>query len=209
MGRPFILAINGSPSRSGRTAQMAKEVLSEAKKLGAKVRLVHLANYKILPHSGKLGKRKFIENTKDDMPKLQDLVLQADGIVFATPTHWFNVSSLMKLFVDRLTSLEEYGFLMEGKAAGFITYGPEGGALNPAMLLMITANQMGMAVPPYAAIFDENRNDWWIKKAPQVLAKNMIRYIGAWKGMKINWGFLKEDYEVSPIELLPKKIGRK
>jgi len=188
---------------------MAKEVLSEARKLGAKVRLVHLANYKILPHSGKLGKRKFIENTKDDMPKLQDLVLQADGIVFATPTHWFNVSSLMKLFVDRLTSLEEYGFLMEGKAAGFITYGPEGGALNPAMLLMITANQMGMAVPPYAAIFDENRNDRWIKKAPQVLAKNMIYYIGAWKGMKINWGFLKEDYEVSPIELLPKKIGRK
>lgn len=149
----FILGVNGSPNKNGRVFKMLQKTISEIKKRGVKTQIIHLTDYKITPHNGKLNPKTFLEKTKDDMPKLQRLILEADGIIFATPTHWFNVSSLMKLFLDRLTSLEDYDFLMEGKVAGFITYGPQGGGLNSAMLLTMTANHMGMAIPPYAAIF--------------------------------------------------------
>jgi len=94
----FILGVNGSPRKDGRVVKMLEKVLKSAGKRGARVKTIHLVDYKILPHSGRLNQKVYIERTKDDMPYLQRLVLQADGVVFASPTHWFNVSSLMKLF---------------------------------------------------------------------------------------------------------------
>ncbi len=209
MKRIFILGVNGSPHKSSHTARLLKITLSEAKRLGAKTQMIHLADYKILPHDGRLNSKIYIEKTKDDMPELQKLVLDADGIVFATPTHWFNVSSLMKLFLDRLTSLEDYAFLMEGKAAGIITYGPHGGASASAMIVAMTALHWGMCLPPYAAVFDEGRKDKWVKDDCSLIAKNMIQYIKVWRRSKLNWGFPDEEYEISPIELLTKKISHK
>lgn len=181
---------------------MLDRALAEMVKLEAEVQRIDLCDYKILPHNGELNPEKYIEDTDDDMPELQKLVLKADGIIFATPTHWLNMSSLMKLFTDRLTSLEDYNFLLEGKAAGFITYGPQGGAMNAAMILTMVANHMGMAVPPYAAIFDEGRNDKWLEKEYAVLAKNMLNQIRAWKELGLNWGYPDAKYKTSPIELL-------
>src|SRR3989338_2403296 len=170
--KPFILGINGSPKKNGTVFVMLKKVLAEAGKRGAKTQIINLADYKILPHSGKLDEKIYIEKTNDDMSKLQELVLHADGIVFATPTHWFNVSSLMKLFLDRLTSLEHYGFLLEGKSAGIVTYGPQGGALNSAMQILMILSQWGMSVPPYACLFDEGRKEKWFEDDLKLLAKN-------------------------------------
>ena len=181
---------------------MLDRALEEMTKLGIEVKKIDLYDYKILPHNGELNPKKYIEDSDDDMPELQKLVLKADGIIFATPTHWLNMSSLMKLFTDRLTSLEDYNFLMEGKTAGFITYGPQGGAMNAAMILTMVANHMGMAIPPYAAIFDEGRDDEWLEKEYAVLAKNMLNQIRAWKELKLNWGYPDAKYKTSPIELL-------
>lgn len=202
MNKYFILGINGSPKKNSRTGKMLDRALMEVVKFGAEVQRIDLCDYKILPHSGELSPEKYIEDTDDDMPELQKLVLKADGIIFATPTHWLNMSSLMKLFTDRLTSLEDYNFLMEGKVAGFITYGPQGGAMNAAMILTMVANHMGMAIPPYAAIFDEGRGDEWLEKEYAVLAKNMVNQIRAWKELKLNWGYPDAKYKISPIELL-------
>lgn len=200
MSKPLILGINGSPKKNGYVSKMLAQVLVQAKKRGAEIKAINLADYKILPHTGILDEKIYLEKTKDDMAKLQKIVLEADGIVFATPTHWFNVSSLMKLFLDRLTSLEHYDFLLEGKVAGFIVYGPQGGGVNTAMDLMMITNQMGMISPPYAGIFDEGRNDKWIKPVLKLLAKNMLELIAITKNTK--WGFDHEKYKVSPRENL-------
>lgn len=190
---------------------MLRGVVVELRKKGARVKVVDLADYKISPHSGRLDPKIYIEKTKDDIPRLQKLVLEADGIIFATPTHWFSVSSLMKIFLDRLTSLEHYNFLLEGKTAGILTYGPQGGALNAAMGLLVIANQMGMIVPPYAMMFDEGRKDSWTNSNElALLAKNMLQQISATKKLALNWGYPNAKYKVSPIELIPKKrLNRK
>lgn len=185
---------------------MLTRVLREVERKGGRTRAIHLADYQIFPPSGKLDRRVSIEHTRDDMPKLQRLVLEADGIVFATPAHWFNMSAHLKLFLDRLTSLEHHSFLLEGKAAGFVIYGPQGGAMSATMLLLTIVNQMGMIFPPYAAIVDEGRGDKWSRREEyRMLTKNMLQLIRAGKEMKFNWGYPGEPYEMSPIELLKKK----
>lgn len=214
----FILGVNGSPRKEGRVAKMLAKVLRAAERRGARTKVIHLCEHKIFSHSGQLNQKVYVERTKDDMPAFQRLCLEADGIVFATPTHWFNVSSLMKLFLDRLTSLEDFKlgnhhlFLLEGKAAGFVVYGPQGGAASAAQVLTMTANHMGMLIPPYGAIFDEGRRtiyDKWINKEYDVLGKNIVQYVKAQKELKLNWGYPDEKYKISPIELLPKKRKRK
>lgn len=203
--KPLALGINGSPRKNGTVSRMLKNTLQEIEKRGGKTETVYLAATRILPHTGKLDDKIFIEDTDDDMPRLQELVLKADGIIFATPTYWFNVSSLMKLFLDRLTSLEHYKFLLEGKVGGIISYGPEGGALNSAMQILMFASQNGMIVPPYCAIFDEGRKDAWLKDAYKLMAKNILLQIQAGKKLQLNWDFPDSKYKTSPIELLKKK----
>jgi multimeric flavodoxin WrbA len=196
--KPLILGINGSPKKNGYVGKMLAETMSKAKSRGARTRTINLADYKILHHTGILNENLFIEKTSDDMPKLQKLVLDADAIIFATPTHWFNTSSLMKVFIDRLTSLEHFNFLLEGKVAGFIVYGPQGGAVNAAMTMMMVTNQMGMVVPPYGTVFDEGRNDKWIKPGLKLLAKNILQMCEVDANTK--WGYDEEKYKVSPRE---------
>ena len=198
--KPIILAINGSPNTKGRVSAMLAQTLAEVKKLGGSSKLVNLSEYKILPHTGVLNEKTYLEKSKDDMAKLVKLVLPADGIIFATPTHWFNVSSLMKLFVDRLTSLEHYNFLLEGKSAGIITYGPQGGALNSAMQLLMICSQWGMSVPPYGCLFDEGRGDFWMKDDLKLLAKNILQEIEI--SRETNWGYGSSKYKFRPTELL-------
>lgn len=207
--KPFILGVNGSPNRNGHVSAMLARVLKHAKRYGARVRTAHLADYEILPHSGRLGSKWYREKTRDDMSQLHSLVLKADGIVFASPTHWFSMSSHMKLFIDRLTSLEDFNFLLEGKVVGFVVYGPQGGALNNAMLLMMIASSMGMVIPPYAAVFDEGRGDRWLSREYGLLAKNIVQQIKAGKTLKLNWGYPNESYILSPIELIKKPAKRK
>ncbi|MEK7212296.1 MAG: flavodoxin family protein [Patescibacteria group bacterium] len=205
----MIVGLNGSPNKKGRVASMLAQVMREAEKHGTKTRVIHLADQRILPHSGKLNPKTHVENTKDDMPKLQKLVLAADGIIFASPTHWFNVSTPMKAFLDRLTSLEHYGFLLEGKVAGIITYGPQGGALNAALAMLAPLIHMGLSIPPYGLVFDEGRQEKWVKDDLKLLAKNVLLQVKAQKELGLKWGYAHEKYKTSPIELLPANLKKR
>ncbi len=192
MSEISILGVNGSTKKDGRVALLLGLVLGEAERRGAKIQTVNLGEHKISPPTGELKEGVTIEDTTDDMPKLQELVLAAHGIVFASPTHWFAPSARMKTFIDRLTSLEHGGFLLEGKVGGFVTFGPQGGALNNATLMVMIASAMGMIVPPYAAVFDEGRGDEWVERDCTLLAKNMLQQIEANRKLKLHWGYPEE-----------------
>ena len=203
MSKPLIVGINGSPHKGkSHTRKLLKLVTDEANRRAVNTKIIDLAELKILPHTGKFNPNKYLDNQEDDMAELTKNLLQADGLVFASPTHWFNMSSLMKIFIDRLTSLEDYGFLLEGKIGGFIAYGPQGGAFNNVSLMSTIANQMGLIIPPYGMIFDEGRKDGWVIKDCKLLAKNMIELIKIGKNSK--WGENTDNYKKSPIEMTKK-----
>jgi len=108
---------NDSAAEESKTEWLLQQALNKAKALGATVELIKLKDYKIMPCKGCYS----TTNTQchflcscypegkfgDDMTnKLYQKVLDADGIIFATPVHNFKVSSLMALFLDRLISMD-------------------------------------------------------------------------------------------------------
>ena len=117
----FVLGINGSPRKNGNTVRFLKRILDSAEKSGARIKLIHLSDETIKPclgcYSASEKECKYPCVQKDDMGNIYKLLLRADSIVLGSPSYWYNVSGLMKNFVDRLCSLENNGFLQIGRAS--------------------------------------------------------------------------------------------
>jgi multimeric flavodoxin WrbA len=101
-----ITAFNGSPrAAQGNTYVMVEAFLAGAKAAGAETEQVLLAEHKIEPCKGCFscwlktpGKCVY----QDDVPALIAKMASSDVVVFATPLYFFNVTGIMKNFMDRM-----------------------------------------------------------------------------------------------------------
>lgn len=106
-----ILAINSSHrGNKGYTQFLIDKFFSGAEKAGAECETTVLTQYKI---NRCLGCRichkenhylKCVYEEKDDIKLIFDKMREADILIFATPIYIFNMSGLMKTFLDRITS---------------------------------------------------------------------------------------------------------
>lgn len=93
------------------------------------------------------------------------MLLKSDPIVFASPVRWFNMSALMKEFIERIPESEE-DFPCYGKTAYFFVTFAEDGAQQAISLMMSAANHMGFKIPEHASYFynynmaDKSENQW-------------------------------------------------
>jgi len=120
-----VLGISGSARDKFDTAQedsnseaLLEMCLKQCKKLGADTELIKLRKYKIehckACYSTTNTQCHFYcscyprgTSQADDMTNiLYDKVIEADAIIFATPVNNFNISTLMKTFIDRCISLD-------------------------------------------------------------------------------------------------------
>ncbi len=92
--------------RKGYTYEAAREFLDQLAALGpVDTELVRLSDYHLEPCRGCktcFAKGEEFCPIKDDRDALIAKLKEADGVVFASPNYSFNVSGLMKLFLDRL-----------------------------------------------------------------------------------------------------------
>ena len=163
-----ILGINGSPRKYGNTYKMLKLALYSAKYLGAKIEIIDLYEKRIEPCLGCLTDNQYACRypcvIKDDMQEIYKIILESDGLIFATPVYWFNMSGPMKNLVDRITVFEnmvyfdEYSWV-EGKTAGIIAAGAESGTAMVVSNLMITLNSYGMMIPPWGFAYFTGKED--------------------------------------------------
>jgi multimeric flavodoxin WrbA len=189
----LIVGINGSPHKNGTTSMLLKRVLNSSKKSGAETLLIHLVDKNIKPCLGCYSKNselcKYPCKQKDDMQEIHRLIIKADGIVFASPVYWFNMSGLMKNFVDRLTCLACSGYLIKGKVAGYIAASKEseGGRETAAASMLTAMTHLGLISPPFAMIWYPGLEDEynWALKDTVVLGKNMVEMCKLLK--KIKW----------------------
>lgn len=101
-----ILALNGSRRKSGNTSILIETLLAPAIQKGAEVRTVFLGDYEIGACTGCEGCRESWECViKDDFARVIEMMDMADGLVLASPTYWYTVTSDMKRFIDRCYSL--------------------------------------------------------------------------------------------------------
>lgn len=124
-GKIKVLGISGSARDKNETSQeesnseaLLIKCLEYCRKLGAETELIKLRNYKIehckACYSTANTQCHFYctcypkgTSAGDDMTNiLYDKILWADAIIFATPVNNFNVSTLMKAFIDRCISLD-------------------------------------------------------------------------------------------------------
>ena len=124
-GKIKILGISGSARDEMDMAQensnseyLLIECLNECKKLGAEIEIIQLRKLNIKPCKACYSTTNtqchfycscYPKGTErgDDMSNLlYDKILESDGIIFATPTNNFSMSTMMKTFLDRCISLD-------------------------------------------------------------------------------------------------------
>lgn len=114
-----ILAIQGSPRpKVSNTDVLLQEFLKGAQSQGAETETVYLKQKEIHPCVGCYTcwtKTPGVCIFKDDMPGLLEKARSCDIMVYATPLYYFNMTSLLKAFQDRLLPLLDPHLIKTGE----------------------------------------------------------------------------------------------
>lgn len=101
-----IIALNGSPRRTGTTAQLLNKALDGARKAGAETEFINLYTLKF---TGCLScfycKRKGVPHghcaLRDDLSPVLEQMKKADTILIGTPIYIFNITSATQALLER------------------------------------------------------------------------------------------------------------
>ena len=100
-----VIAFNGSARKDGNTAILINQVFSELEKQDIETEMIQLSGQKI---KGCIACYKCFENKDQRCSVKNDIVndcieklLQADGIILASPTYFADVSAELKALIDR------------------------------------------------------------------------------------------------------------
>jgi len=104
-----ILALNGSRRKKGNTGILLQHILQPAVDAGIETETVFLGDYRIEACTGCEGcSRSWDCVIRDDYASLVSKLDEADGLILASPTYWYSVTSDMKRCIDRSYSLVQF-----------------------------------------------------------------------------------------------------
>lgn len=99
-----VLAVNGSARKDGNTAILIRTAFKELEAEGIETEMVQFAGKSV---HGCVACYKCFENKdkqcafKDDLNPVIDKMVEADGIILASPVYFSDVTSEMKALIDR------------------------------------------------------------------------------------------------------------
>ena len=148
-----ILSVLGSPRKDGNTAKILEKYIEGIKARNDEfdITIVYPSEEDIKPCMGcnacKGGSPKACV-IDDDMKKYYDELNSADVIILATPVYWFNMSSQLKIFIDRMYGLDFKNFPSGKKLVLLMSFGDNdmisSGAVNMSNSLKQMAQFLGM-----------------------------------------------------------------
>lgn len=97
-----IVVLAGSPHKKGTSNTLVSEFVKGAEETGKSVEIIDLAHIDIHPCMGcdACGMNgDCIQNDKGN--EILNKVIEADAIIFASPVYYYNVSSQLKMMIDR------------------------------------------------------------------------------------------------------------
>ncbi|MCH5351786.1 MAG: flavodoxin family protein [Clostridiales bacterium] len=103
-----ILVLTGSPHQKGSSNMLAEYFVKGAREAGNMVGVIDCAHLPIRPCSGCLAcgyNGPCVQ--KDEMEKVRPHVLTADMLVFVTPLYYYGMTAQLKVFIDRLCSINK------------------------------------------------------------------------------------------------------
>ena len=134
-GEMKIVAFNGSARKNGNTAILVNHVFRELEKEGIETELMQFAGKKI---RGCIACYKCFENkyqrcsvTHDVLNSCIEKMIEADGIILASPTYFANVSTELKALIDRsgMTSIANEG-MFKRKVGAAVVAVRRGGSIH-------------------------------------------------------------------------------
>ena len=130
-----VVAFSGSARKDGNTAIMVNHVFRELENEGIKTELFQLAGKKIrgciacFKCMEKKNRRCSVE--KDVVNDCIAMMLEADGIILASPTYFSDVSSEMKALIDRSGMVSRAnGDMLKRKVGAAVAVHRRGGAIH-------------------------------------------------------------------------------
>jgi multimeric flavodoxin WrbA len=130
-----VVAFSGSARKDGNTAILVKTVLAELEKERIKTEFVQLAGKKIRGCTAcmkcyeTLNKQCIVEN--DILNDCIEKMLEADGIILASPTYFSDVSMEMKALIDRSGFVAKAnGSMFRRKVGVAVVAARRGGAIH-------------------------------------------------------------------------------
>jgi multimeric flavodoxin WrbA len=98
-----VLGVVGSRRKNGNTAYLVQEALNEIQSEEVETEIIYLGDYNIRGCNGCEGcKDTYKCVVKDDMQKIYPLIMNSDALVLGSPTYFYNITSDMKAFIERL-----------------------------------------------------------------------------------------------------------
>ncbi|MGB6064116.1 MAG: flavodoxin family protein [Desulfomonilaceae bacterium] len=210
---PSVLGISSSPrlkssaaifeSLSGTMLQGLLEKIQELS--GFRVEAVHLSLLKIHPCRGCFSDMEtrchfLCDCYDDDFKMIAGKMMAADGIIFATPTYMFGMTSVLKKFLERWISFKapridqgeanksldecfdllhrlDDGTLdasnpLKGKVGALVVAGSELGQDNVIRELMMLLNLYGFVFPPQAFVYHTGHSMQSLEEVRRVFYEN-------------------------------------
>lgn len=100
-----VVAFNGSPRKEGNTAALIRHVLAELEKEGIETEVVQVGGKRIhgCTACGKCYEKmdKKCINDKDIVNECIEKILEADGVILASPTYFADLTPELKALIDR------------------------------------------------------------------------------------------------------------
>ena len=119
-----VIAINGSHRQGKNTATMLMLVLEEIEGGGGKTELLELPDFRIsvCRACNSCLRKPECSIQDDDMSFLAEKMMAADAIIIGSPVYFANVTSLLKIFMDRTRWMHMCKNLLDGKVGAALTH---------------------------------------------------------------------------------------
>lgn len=131
-----VIAIVGSPRAMGNTSVLVDRALEVISNAGIEAEKVLLGQKKIHPCQGHDDCQSIAScHLHDDITKIMQEFLDADGIILASPVYFQNVSAQMKIFIDRFRHPYRKNIKSKASQVGVISVAARTGADTVAAIL--------------------------------------------------------------------------
>ncbi len=152
-----VIAINGSPRKTGNTATLLQKALEGASLQGAQTEIIHLYNlsYKGCTSCFSCKKKdsKFwgICAMNDGLTPVLNKIMECDAIILGSPIYFSDITGEMRSFLERLLfmNLSYDKMSVDGRGASNFK-----GQINVGFIYTMNVNQEQMINYKYHTIFD-------------------------------------------------------
>lgn len=178
-----ILGIVCSPRKKGNTEILVREALAAAKENGTEIELLRVSEMNIVPCDGCMTcKQSGKCRIKDDMQKVYEKLLEADGIILGSPVYFWAVSGQAKILMDRTYALMYPESKLNNKVGGAIVVTGRRGSVNALSTInnfFLGHNMMvsRLGISGYGTEKGEVKQDKRAMEAARSLGKQLVQLI--------------------------------